>query len=69
MGVRHDRETERWYCSCGSCNRMLGPYDSEESLRKNMINWTYSFVQDLGDTRCPDCVQRAFDDQQELSAK
>lgn len=66
MGVQRDRENDTWACSCGSCGWLIGPYNSEEGLRKNMQNWSYAFVDDIGNTRCPGCVQAAFDDQQEL---
>lgn len=66
MGVRHDREKGTVTCVCGSCGSTVGPCASEEVLRNNMKNWSYSFINDLGDTRCPKCIQEAFDDQQTL---
>ena len=66
MGVTIDWEKNKWSCICGSCGRHLGPYNSEEELRKNMRNWSYAFIDDMGNTRCPICVQIAFDDQNEL---
>jgi hypothetical protein len=68
MGVSIDREKNKWFCRCGSCGRHLGPYNSEEELRENMKNWSYAFVDDMGNTRCPSCIQAAFDDQQALMA-
>ncbi len=66
MGVSVDWENNKWSCTCGTCGRYLGPYNSEAELRKNMINWSYAFVDDIGNTRCPDCVQAAFEDQKIL---
>ena len=66
MGVIIDRENNKRSCECGSCGRYLGPYNSEEELYKNMRNWSYTFVDDMGNTRCPSCIQTAFEDQNEL---
>ena len=66
MGVRRDREKGTIICVCGSCGSTLGPFKSEEELEKRMKNWSYAFVDDMGDTRCPGCIQLAFDDQQTL---
>ena len=66
MGVAIDRENNTWSCTCGSCGRYLGPYNSEEELRQKMKNWSYAFVDDIGNTRCPICIQEAFDDQNQF---
>ena len=66
MGVTVDRENGLWSCICGSCGCSIGPYNSEEELRKNMKNWSYAFVDDMGNTRCPICIQAAFDDQNQF---
>ncbi len=68
MGVRHNREKGNVTCVCGSCGSTVGPYASEEEMRNNMKNWGYAFIDDFGDTRCPGCIQAAFDDQQVLKA-
>ncbi len=67
MGVRHDREKGNVTCVCGSCGSTVGPYVTEEELRNHMKNWSYAFINDIGDTRCPNCIQSAFDDQQTLN--
>jgi hypothetical protein len=50
----------------GSCGRHLGPYNSEEELRHNMNNWSYAFIDDIGNSRFPSCVQAAFEALHEL---
>lgn len=66
MGVSVDRENGVWSCTCGSCGFHLGPYKTEEELHKKMKNWSYAFVDDMGNTRCPICIQRAFDAQEQF---
>ena len=66
MGGKVDREKNTWSCTCGSCGWCLGPYQSEEKLRKKMVNWSYAFVDDMGNSRCPECIQAAFDAQEDL---
>ena len=66
MGVIRDWENGTCKCSCGSCGKTIGPFKSDEELQKSMKNWSYAFVDDIGDTRCPVCVQLAFEDQQAL---
>jgi len=66
MGVRHNWENGRVTCTCGSCGITVGPFKSEEELFKRIKNWSYAFIDDIGDTRCPGCIQEAFDDQQTL---
>ncbi len=68
MGVSIDWENNKWSCVCGSCGSHLGPYGSEEELRKNMYNWSYAFIDDMGNSRCPNCIQQAFDAQNELKS-
>ncbi len=66
MGVKIDWENSKWSCVCGSCGSYLGPYNSEEELRRNMNNWSYAFIDDIGNSRCPTCVQTAFEALHEL---
>ncbi len=67
MGIRFDRQKGRVICVCGSCESTLGPFKSEDELRAKMNNWSYVFIDDIGNTMCPRCIQDAFDDQQTLN--
>jgi ribosomal protein L34E len=68
MGVRNDWEKGTSVCVCGACGSIIGPFKTEAELRKNMNNWSYVFRNDMGDTVCPRCIQKAFDDQKELKS-